>query len=398
VEARHAFGRVAWRAAGVPVRADAVAGPRASGVPARRASGVRGRRASGIRGWRAAGVAPAMSGADEAWRPGRLAARLPALRERARLAAATRAWFAAGGYLEVETPCLVPVPGAEVHLMGFAAEWDPFPMAGETRRLWLRTSPEFALKRLLAGGVGPVFELARVWRNGEAGDRHAPEFTMLEWYRPGLSLSGLMDEAEGYIAAMLAGTPAAPRGPFLRLTMEQAFARFAGCDLLASIGADGTGDAATLARAAGEALREGEAWEDLFFRLLLDRVEPALPCDQGVFLSHWPAPQAALARRDPDDPRVALRVEAFLGGLELANGFEELTDAAEQRARFTADAAERARRYPGREWPLDEGLLAALPLLPACSGIALGFDRLAMLATGAARIADVLWLPPDPPG
>lgn len=334
--------------------------------------------------------------ADDAWRPERLAARMPALRERGRLLAATRAWFAARGYTEVETPCLVPVPGAEVHLMGFATEWDPFPMAGERRRLWLRTSPEFALKRLLAGGAGPVFELARVWRNGEASDRHAPEFTMLEWYRPGLSLAGLMDETEDYLRAMLAGTRADPGGPFLRLTMAEAFARFAGCDLLASVDAAGRGDAAALARAAGTTLREGEGWEDLFFRLLLDRVEPALPKDRGVFLSHWPAPQAALARRDPADPRVALRVEAFLGGIELANGFEELTDAAEQRARFAADAAERARRYPGREWPVDEGLLSALPLMPACSGIALGFDRLVMLATGAERIADVLWLPPPP--
>lgn len=329
--------------------------------------------------------------ADDAWRPERLAARLPALRERARIVAATRAFFAERGYTEVETPCLVPVPGAEVHLMGFAAEWDPFPMAGEPRRMWLRTSPEFALKRLLAGGIGPVFELARVWRNGEASERHAPEFTMLEWYRPGLSLAGLMDEAEAYIRAMLPGA-----GPFLRLTIADAFARFAGCDLLASVDAAGVGDAAALARAAATELRDGETWEDLFFRLLLDRVEPSLPRDHGVFLSHWPAPQAALAKRDPADPRVALRVEAFLGGIELANGFEELTDAAEQRARFEADAAERARRYPGREWPVDEGLLAALPLMPACSGIALGFDRLVMLATGAGRIADVLWLPPAP--
>jgi lysyl-tRNA synthetase class 2 len=336
--------------------------------------------------------------ADDAWRPQRLAARLPALRERARLAAATRAWFGARGYIEAETPCLVPVPGAEVHLMGFAAEWDPFPMAGERRRLWLRTSPEFALKRLLAGGIGPVFELARVWRNGEASARHAPEFTMLEWYRPHLALAGLMDEAEAYVRAMLAGSRGDPQGPFLRLTMAEAFARYAGCDLLASVDAAGGGDAAALARAAGTPLREGETWEDLFFRLLLDRVEPCLPRDRGVFLSHWPAPQAALAKRDPSDPRVALRVEMFLGGMELANGFEELTDAAEQRARFAADAAERARRYPGREWPLDEGLLAALPLLPPCSGMALGFDRLVMLATGAERIAEVLWLPPAPLG
>ncbi len=267
--------------------------------------------------------------ADDAWRPDRLAARLPALRERGRLLAATRAWFAARGYTEVETPCLVPVPGAEVHLMGFATEWDPFPMAGERRRLWLRTSPEFALKRLLAGGAGPVFELARVWRNGEASDRHAPEFTMLEWYRPGLSLAGLMDETEDYLRAMLAGTRGDPGGPFLRLTMAEAFARFAGCDLPASVDAAGQGDAS------GAGARGGE---QRCARARAGRICSSACCstawsrrcrkDRGVFLSHWPAPQAALARRDPADPRVALRVEAFLGGMELANGFEELTDAA----------------------------------------------------------------------
>ncbi|MDW8314730.1 MAG: EF-P lysine aminoacylase EpmA [Rhodovarius sp.] len=317
------------------------------------------------------------------WHPERLAARLPYLVERSRLAAATRAFFTARGYLEVETPCLVPSPGAEVHLRAFATCYLPRLATEGARRLYLRTSPELAIKRLLAGGVGPVFELARVWRNGESGPLHAPEFTMLEWYRPGLDLEGLMAETEAYLRAVW---PDCPPAPFRRLTMQEAFARHAGLDLLASIRPDGSGDPAALGA------RPGEGWEDAFFRLLLERVEPALG-PEPLFLTHWPAPQAALARRDPADPRAALRFELFVGGMELANAFEELTDPVEQRARLEADMAERDRLY-GDPWPVDEDFLAALAHgMPASAGIALGFDRLVMLVSGARRIADVQWLP-----
>ncbi len=326
------------------------------------------------------------------WHPERLAARLPYLAARNRLLAATRAHFTALGYTEVETPALVPSPGAEVHLAAFESEYLPHLGAGEARRLYLRTSPELAIKRLLAGGVGPVFELARVWRNGEIGRTHAPEFTMLEWYRPGLSLAGLMDETEAYLRAVWPGCPA---GAFRRVTMAQAFSRL-GVDILASIRADGSGDGvALLAAAAAAGLPPGPAeedWESAFFRLVLDHVEPAL-ADRPSFLTHWPTPQAALARRDAAEPRQALRFELFCGGMELANAFEELTDPAEQRARLTADMAERARLH-GSAWPIDEDFLAALEHgMPACSGIALGLDRLAMLITGAMRIGDVQWLP-----
>lgn len=327
------------------------------------------------------------------WFPERLAARLPFLDARARLASATRAWFAARGVREVETPCLVPAPGMEVHLRGFRTDYLPHLGQGTRRALWLRTSPEMALKRLLAGGAGPVFELARVWRNGERGDRHAPEFTLLEWYRPGWALDALMDEAEALLRALLpprvafAGVETDLSLPFERITCAEAFRRWVGLDLLASIRPDGTGDPAAL-----EA-RDGEGWEDAFFRLLLDHVEPRLGRERATFLTHYPAPQAALARRDPADPRAALRFELFAGGMELANAFDELTDAAEQRERFARDVAERARLYGAAEsWPVDEDFLAAVARLPAGSGIALGFDRLAMLASGARRIDDVLWL------
>jgi len=328
------------------------------------------------------------------WHPEALAARLPFLDARARLTAATRAWLTARGYREVETPCLVPVPGMEVHLRGFRSEYLPHLGQGARRPLWLRTSPELALKRLLVGGAGPVFELARVWRNGEISPRHAPEFTMLEWYRPGLALGGLMDETEALVRALcppLVAHEAVTTDltlPFERITCAEAFSRWAGLELLASIRADGAGDRVALGA------RDGESWEDAFFRLLLDHVEPHLGRERASFLTHWPAPQAALARRDPGDPRVALRFELFAGGIELANAFDELTDAEEQAARFTADVAERERLHGATDsWPVDADFLAALRHgMPSGSGIALGFDRLAMLASGARRIEDTLWL------
>jgi lysyl-tRNA synthetase class 2 len=285
-----------------------------------------------------------------------------------------------------------------VHLRAFATRYEAHLGQGASRDLWLRTSPELALKRLLVAGAGPVFELARVWRNGETSPRHAPEFTMLEWYRPGLGFEGLMAETEDYVRAV------APRIvahgavttdlslPFERITMAEAFARWChGLDILATEGDATRLHAAT--QAAGFTTRADEGWEDLFFRLLLEHIEPQLGRGRATFLTHWPAPQAALARRDPADPRAALRFELFVAGLELANAFDELTDPAEQRARFIADTAERRRISGERGWEVDEDFLAALEHgMPATSGIALGFDRLAMLVAGAREIADVMWL------
>lgn len=329
-----------------------------------------------------------------AWHPEAFAARRPFLLRRARLVSETRAFLLRRGYAEVETPALVPAPGMEVHLRGFRSRFEPHLGAGEDRALWLRTSPELALKRLLVAGAGPVFEFARVWRNGEVSDTHAPEFTMLEWYRPGLDLAGLMDECEALVRAVcpkevaFGGVRTDLTQAFERITCQEAFRRHAGVDLLASVRDDGEGDAAALGA------RDGEGWEDAFFRLLLEHVEPKLGRGRATFLTHWPAPQAALARRDPADPRAALRFELFAGGLELANAFDELTDAAEQAERFRRDCAERERLYgEDAAWPPDEDFLAALAHgMPSGSGIALGFDRLAMLASGARRIEDVLWL------
>jgi elongation factor P--(R)-beta-lysine ligase len=332
-------------------------------------------------------------GSLAAWHPEGLAARLPFLRRRAELTSATRAFFLARGYTEVETPYAVPAPGEEVHLRAFATRLER--PDGSTRPLWLHTSPEFAMKRLLVGGAGPIFQFARVWRNGEASALHAPEFTMLEWYRPGADMDGLIDETMALLRAVIPGVVTA-RGVttslerFERVTVADAFDRYAGADVLAT-----EGDAAALAGAAGATVRAGETWEDLFFRLLLERIEPRLGRVCPTFLTHWPAAQAALARRDPADPRVAERFELFLCGIELANAFVELTDAAEQRERFLADRARRRELY-GPDWDLDEDFLAALAFgLPASAGIALGFDRLAMIASGADRISQVMWLPTE---
>jgi lysyl-tRNA synthetase class 2 len=325
------------------------------------------------------------------WDPDSLAARLPFLRRRALLTTGTRSYFTARGYTEVETPFAVPAPGEEVHLRAFRTERES--PDGASKPLWLHTSPEFAMKKLLVAGAGPIFQLARVWRNGEGSDLHAPEFTMLEWYRPGATMDSLIEETIAYLCAVLPPVVAC-RGVATdlsrieRLSVAEAFARYVGADVLAT--AD---DAPSLAAAANTRLRDGETWEDLFFRLLLERVEPNLGRAHPTFLTHWPAAQAALARRNPADPRVAERFELFVCGIELANAFVELTDVEEQRARFAAD---RARRHAisGEDWPLDEDFLAALTFgMPPSAGIALGFDRLAMIASGANRIDQVLWLP-----
>ncbi len=345
------------------------------------------------------------------WHPGRLAARLPFLRRRARLAADIRAVLGSRGYMEVETPVLQPCPGMEPHLDPFAtryaAKLGPSEQGG-ARDLFLQFSPEFAMKKLLAGGSGPIFQFARVFRNGEAGPNHQPEFTMLEWYGPGLTLDGLMDETEALVRAVV---PEGLRSPtlavptdrrFERLTVADAFRlHCGGLDILATAPDPLVPDVGLLAAAAaplGVAHRPGETWQDLFFRLLLDRIEPAIGRERPTFLTHWPASEAALSRRDAHDPRVALRFELFAAGLELANAYEELTDAAEQRVRFAAWAAER-KAMTGEARAVDEEFLAALDHgLPPCAGIAMGFDRLAMLASGTGRIGDVLWLPVVPSG
>ena len=326
------------------------------------------------------------------WRPDRLERRLPHLQARARLQAAMRQWFAGEGFLEVETPILQAAPGAEVHLTGFATEWE-LP-DGESRERWLHSSPEFAMKKLLAGGLPRIFQFARVFRNAEGSALHHPEFTMLEWYRSGVGYEAIMADCAALLATLGVdqfrwnGHVCDPRVEPERLTVADAFVRHAGVDLFATMG-----NAEALSGASGVAMHAGDTWEDVFFRIMFEKIERRLGMGRPTILCEYPISMAALARAKPGDPRVAERFELYVCGVELANAFGELTDPRIQRERLEADMDLKDRLY-GVRWPVDEDFLAALDHgLPDCSGIALGFDRLVMLASGAGRIEDVLWLP-----
>ncbi len=315
---------------------------------------------------------------------------------------AIRGWFEEQGFTEVETAILQVSPGNETHL--HAPRADLAGADGQSLRRYLRTSPEFACKKLLAAGEAKIFELARVFRDRERGDLHLPEFTMLEWYRAGATYEAVMADTVVVIAQAAQATGIGQfsfRGrtvdPFAEpelLTVASAFERFAGIDLLATIG-EREGDRAALAAAAGQRIRvrDDDTWSDIFSKVLVEHVEPNLGQGRMTVLFEYPAPEAALARAKSSDPRVAERFEVYACGVELANGFGELTDADEQRRRFVSAMDEKQRRY-GERYPLDEDFLAALSAMPQASGVALGLDRLVMLASGASRIDQVVWTPP----
>jgi lysyl-tRNA synthetase class 2 len=334
------------------------------------------------------------------WRPDRFAARRDKLAARGRVLAAVREFFAARGFVEVDTPALQASPGLEPHLQAFETRlFDP--REGRRHTRYLHTSPEYAMKKLLAAGLPRIWQLAHVFRDGERSATHHPEFSMLEWYRAGAGYRDLMAECEALVAACQAaagaaaltwrGASADARRPWQRFSVAQAFERHCGIDLPATAE---DGDAlAAAARRIGIAPHAGDDWEALFFRIFLERIEPRLGHGAPTILYDYPIAMAALSRRSAADPRLAERFEVYVCGLELANAFGELTDAAEQRARFLADRDKKRRLYR-KAYPIDEDLLAALEWgLPDCAGIALGFDRLVMLATGAADIEEVLWAP-----
>jgi lysyl-tRNA synthetase class 2 len=327
---------------------------------------------------RPAGVAPYPPRGSEVARLPR--ARMRNLAARARALREVRAVFDDRDFTEVETPLLVPSPGLEIHLDAVRAG------AG-----WLITSPEYQMKRLLAAGFERIYQVCRCFRDHERGAHHAGEFTMIEWYRAHAGLDAIVDDLEQLVARVCAAvggrvsidvTP-----PWPRATVRDAMQRWAGVRVA---GDEPAADLVAEVRRAGIAVADDTAWDDAFFAAFVARVDPAIAAlDRPLILHDWPAPLAALARRKHDDPTTALRFEAYAGGLELGNAFDELTDATEQRARFAEELLVRRARNRA-EYPVDERLLAALAEgLPPSSGIAVGFDRVVMLATGATHIRDV---------
>ncbi len=339
-----------------------------------------------------------MSGAPPWWSPHVHADRRPFLIARSRIAAALRAFFSDRDFVEVETAILQRSPGNEAHLHALATEL----IGSDATRspLYLHTSPEFACKKLLAAGEALLFTFARVFRNRERGALHAPEFTMLEWYRANEPYESLMRDCADVLAAAaeaahtkvfrFRGLSADPFARIEKVTIAEAFLRFSDIDLLTTL--DDRDALAAAARAQDIRVADDDTWSDIFSRVLVERIEPNLGLGRPTILDQYPTVEAALARPAAHDPRVAERFELYVCGVEIANAFGELTDAVEQRRRFEIEMAEKQRVY-GERYPVDEDFLAALAQMPPASGIALGFDRLVMLATGAARIDQVQWTP-----
>jgi lysyl-tRNA synthetase class 2 len=339
------------------------------------------------------------------WAPEIHAGRRPILLARGRIVASLRSWFAARDFVEVETASLRISPGNETHLHAFATSL--ITTDGSAAPLYLRTSPEFSCKKLLAAGERRIVEFARSFRNRERGALHHPEFTLLEWYRAGEPYDVLIEdciaivrEAASVAQARQLRFRAVTADPFAapeRLTVAEAFARFAKIDILATL-SDETADRDRFACAAqdvGIRVAADDRWADIFSRVLVERIEPNLGIGRATVLDEYPAVLSALARRTRD-PRVAERFEIYVCGVELANGFGELTDPVAQRRQLEEEMAEKERRY-GERYPLDEDFLDALAHMPEACGVALGLDRLVMLATGASRIEQVLWTPLDYP-
>lgn len=337
------------------------------------------------------------------WQPSAHQDRRPFLLGRNRLLAALRAFFAQEDFTEVETAILQISPGNETHLHAFATDLIDGDLA--VHRRYLHTSPEFACKKLLAAGEQRIFTFAKVFRNRERTGTHHPEFTMLEWYRAGEPYDVLMEDCARLLALAAEtgqrktftyrGMAADPFAEPERLSVAEAFERYAGIDLLATLDRDGASDRQALAVAAREAglrVAEDDTWSDIYSGVLVQKIEPHLGQRRATILYEYPSVEAALARRTAHDPRVSERFELYACGVELANAFGELTDPAEQRRRFEAEMDEKQRIYSER-YPIDEDFLAALAIMPQASGIALGLDRLAMLATGASRIEQVIWTP-----
>lgn len=311
------------------------------------------------------------------------------IRSRSHIIKFIRAWFDERGFTELHTPRLVGLPGQEPHLEPF---WTTVSVGAHcSLPAALITSPEYAMKRLLAEGMDKIYDLGPCFRNGEPWDgTHDPEFLMLEWYRRDANLNDLMDDTEDMVMTVAREFRASP--PVLarswrRITMKQAFHEYLNVDLDPFL--DDREAITKLAVSLGQTVTEQDSWDDIFFKIFLTHIEPKLGAEQPTFLYRYPASMAALARRCDDDPRYADRVELYIGGLELANGFAELADPVEQRKRFQEERVLR-QKLGKQTWPLDERFLSALPQMGNAAGIAFGVDRFVMLLTGATSINDVI--------
>jgi elongation factor P--(R)-beta-lysine ligase len=338
---------------------------------------------------------------DSPWfSPQRHADRRGFLLARNRIVKALRQWFEDQDFLEIDAPALVVSPGNEAHLHAFQTTLINTDGSSDVR--YLHTSPEFACKKLLAAGEERIYSLSHVFRNRERTPTHVPEFTMLEWYRARAPYGVAIEDTIALIrlAAEISSTrtfnwrgrSCDPFGDAEFLTCQNAFARYAGVDLLSTVGLDGMPEREALASVSPVKFREDETWSDIFSRIIVEKIEPNLGNGRLTVLHDYPSSEAALARKSPHDARVAERFEIYASGVELCNGFGELTDADEQRRRFNAEMDVKQQRY-GERYPLDEDLLRALTMMPDACGVALGLDRVIMLATGATSIDQVLWVP-----
>ena len=340
------------------------------------------------------------------WNRTLYAERLPVLKKRAKIIETIRRFFIERDFLEVETPILQVSPGLEPHLKAFETRLVA-PLGASDGKMYLHTSPEFTMKKLLAAGLPRIFQMARVFRNEERSDRHHPEFIMLEWYRAGEDYRTLMDDTAELVRACAKACDAEkmkvdgreydPFGEWERLPVVEAFARYADVDLFSVLPAEPSLEPdpapfAAEARRIGVQTADDDRWDDVFFRIAFEKIEPHLGETKPTILYDYPVCMAALSRRKPSDPRLAERFEVYVGGMELANAFSELTDASEQRERFEHDMDLKERLY-GERYPIDEDFIDAVAHMPECAGIAVGVDRLVMALTGTERIDDVQWMP-----
>ncbi len=335
---------------------------------------------------------------NTSWNPESFEKRYGFLKTRQAVIKAIRAFFDTQGFDEVETPILQTAPGCEVHLHGFKTEL----LAADhqtTREMWLHTSPEFAMKKLIVAGVEKQYQICHVLRNAEGSSRHSPEFTMIEWYRTKCDYKQIMEDCTGLLRDVARaanvkefvyqGKTCDPFANFEYLTLDQAFQKY--CDIPLGELLNDRDTFAELAVKAGARVLDTDDWDAVYFAVLNELIEPFLGINRPTFLYEYPAHMAVLSRKKESDPRWAERFELYACGLELANAFSELTDVTEQRARFTADMIEKEKIY-GHAWPIDEDFLNAMAFgMPPCAGIALGVDRLVMLAAHTDNIDDVLW-------